>query len=110
MDGTYNANMKRVVLFEEDDNWLMDSLSDDGLCLQKSHQHSVALKNVQVFHVDVKQTLICLQIQVRQHSLMIWVCSMIFCVSQFLGYFTSYLRFAIEFLYVQMKITKITSQ
>jgi hypothetical protein len=30
VDGTYHANMKRVVLFEEDDDWLMDSLSDDG--------------------------------------------------------------------------------
>jgi hypothetical protein len=31
VDGVYTSTMKRVVLLEEDDDWLMDSLSDDGI-------------------------------------------------------------------------------
>jgi hypothetical protein len=29
-DGQYHAGMKRIILFECDDDWLIDSLSDDG--------------------------------------------------------------------------------
>jgi hypothetical protein len=30
VDGQYHAALRRVILFEEDDDWLADSLSDDG--------------------------------------------------------------------------------
>ena len=29
-DGQFHSALKRVILFEDDDDWLADSLSDDG--------------------------------------------------------------------------------